>query len=111
MKQRMSTSNFYPLVVIGAGAAGLVVAIGFAKAGKKVLLIENGNYGGDCTNYGCIPSKTLIGLAKRRQNDLSFVRHIVSEVRSHEEPEVLSKLGVETLTATASFVSPYLIEA
>lgn len=107
----MSTLDFYQVVVIGAGAGGLVVAIGFAKAGKKVLLIENGNYGGDCTNYGCIPSKTLIGLAKRGQKDLTFVRHIVSEVRSHEEPEALGKLGVETLTATASFLSPYVIEA
>ena len=50
----------YPLVVIGAGAGGLVVAIGATKAGKKVLLIEKGNYGGDCTNFGCIPSKSLI---------------------------------------------------
>lgn len=107
----MTPSNSYPLVVIGAGAAGLVVAIGYAKAGKKVLLIENGNYGGDCTNFGCIPSKTLIGLAQNERKDLSFVRQIVSEVRSHEEPEALSKLGVETLTARASFLSPHLIEA
>lgn len=53
----------YPLVVIGAGAGGLVIAMGAARAGKKVLLIERGNYGGDCTNFGCIPSKSLIASA------------------------------------------------
>ena len=64
----------YSIIVIGAGSAGLVVAIGAAKAGKKVLLIEKGNYGGDCTNFGCIPSKSLIASAKasalsqRKQN-------------------------------------------
>src|ERR1700722_714853 len=111
MKWPMSISNFYSLVVIGAGAGGLVVAIGFAKAGKKVLLIENGNYGGDCTNFGCIPSKTLIGLAKHQKKDLSFVRQIVHEVRAHEEPVSLNKLGVETLTAQASFLEPHVILA
>jgi pyruvate/2-oxoglutarate dehydrogenase complex dihydrolipoamide dehydrogenase (E3) component len=111
MKWAMSISNFYSLVVIGAGAGGLVVAIGFAKAGKKVLLIENGNYGGDCTNFGCIPSKTLIGLAKHQKKDLSFVRQIVHEVRAHEEPVSLNKLGVETLTAQASFLEPHVIFA
>ena len=45
----------YPLVVIGAGAAGLVIAVGVAKAGKKVLLIEKGPYGGDCTNFRMYP--------------------------------------------------------
>ncbi len=107
----MSIPNFYSCVVIGAGAGGLVVAIGLAKAGKKVLLIENGNYGGDCTNFGCIPSKTLIGLAEHRKKDLSFVRRIVQEVRSHEEPASLNALGVETWTAEASFLDPHAILA
>lgn len=40
-------SRFYQIIVIGAGAGGLVVAIGGARAGKKVLLIERGTYGGD----------------------------------------------------------------
>lgn len=55
-----SHENSYPIVVIGAGAGGLLISIGATKAGKKVLLIEKGNYGGDCTNFGCIPSKALI---------------------------------------------------
>lgn len=51
--------NSFSLIVIGAGAAGLVIAKGAAQAGQKVLLIEKGQYGGDCTNFGCIPSNTI----------------------------------------------------
>jgi len=106
----------YSIVVIGAGAGGLVVAIGAAKAGKKVLLIEKGHWGGDCTNFGCIPSKTLIASAEAAHHAkeplisgaeaLKRVRETVKEIRSHEEPEALEKLGVDTLTGTAAFISP-----
>lgn len=104
----------FPVVVVGAGAGGLVIAIGCARAGKKVLLIERGHWGGDCTNFGCIPSKTLIGAAERGEEGkkaLSLVHKIVSDVRSHEEPAILEKMGMKTLNATASFLSPNLIEA
>lgn len=120
----------YPLIVIGAGAGGLVVAIGAAKAGKKVLLIEQGNYGGDCTNFGCIPSKSLIASAScahaldksrelgvqfttsQRNCDqaLTFCRQIVASIREHEEPEALVKYGVETLTGRASFQTPHRLQ-
>lgn len=122
----METVKKYTVIVIGAGAGGLVVAIGSAKAGKNVLLIEKGSYGGDCTNFGCIPSKTLIASAEQahalQMGDklgLSFetpqfdpnqalerVRKTVEGIRSHEDPEALAKLGVETMTGTASFLSP-----
>ncbi len=124
------TDFSYPLVVIGAGAAGLVVATGAAKAGKKVLLIENGTYGGDCTNFGCIPSKSLLASAHighairsshkfgveisttqfKADKALDRVRRIVQEVVSHENPEALEKLGVATLTGQASLQSPNLLE-
>lgn len=120
----------YPLVVIGAGAGGLVVAIGAAKAGKRVLLVEAGNYGGDCTNFGCIPSKSLIASAhvahSLRQTEefglslssfqlkadgaLERVRRIVAEVKSHEVPDALEQLNVETLTGKASFIDKKTIE-
>ncbi|MBS0603552.1 MAG: FAD-dependent oxidoreductase [Verrucomicrobia bacterium] len=119
----------YPLVVIGAGAGGLVVAIGAAKAGKKVLLIEKGNYGGDCTNFGCIPSKSLIAsahaasaLKESKSLGVEFplppfnanpalerTRTIVAEVRSHEDPAALTKLGVETITGQASFLDSHTL--
>jgi len=124
-----SNTKSYPLVVIGAGAGGLVVAIGATKAGKKVLLIEKGNYGGDCTNFGCIPSKSLIASANsaasikegrdlgveassqtiEASKSLSRIRKIVAEIRSHEDPEALKKLGLETLTGTAKFEEPYVL--
>src|SRR6516162_9831164 len=50
----------YNLVVIGAGTAGLVSAAGAAGLGAKVALVERNLMGGDCLNYGCVPSKALI---------------------------------------------------
>lgn len=124
-----SNAKSYPLVVIGAGAGGLVIAIGATKAGKKVLLIEKGNYGGDCTNFGCIPSKSLIAsghsaVAIKEGKDLgiefssqmiqtnkslSRVREIIAAIRSHEDPDALNKLGLETLTGAAKFDAPYVL--
>lgn len=119
----------YPIVVIGAGAGGLVIAIGAAKAGKKVLLIDKGNWGGDCTNFGCIPSKSLIAAAEAAhmaktlseygiqvettkfncQGALERTRQIIEQIRSHEDPAALAKLGVDTLTGTASFKDPFTL--
>ncbi len=119
----------YPIIVIGAGAGGLVIAVGAAKAKKKVLLIEKGNYGGDCTNFGCIPSKSLIAAShaahyiKRADKwgilgsdnavdtngALERARNIVEEIRHQEEPEALAKLGIDTLTGVASFFDPHTI--
>ncbi|MDN3505855.1 MAG: FAD-dependent oxidoreductase [Simkaniaceae bacterium] len=118
------------LIIIGAGAGGLVVAIGAAKAGKKVLLIEKGHYGGDCTNFGCIPSKTLISsgevswaLSEGETFGIDFsskeftaskalerVRNTIERVRSHEEPKALEKLGVKTCTGMASFEDPHTLK-
>ncbi|GAB4188723.1 MAG: hypothetical protein Tsb0015_08960 [Simkaniaceae bacterium] len=120
----------YQIIVIGAGSGGLVVAIGAAKAGKKVLLIEKGTYGGDCTNFGCIPSKTLIASAKlahtiQRAKDFGLdgvspftnvkgaferMKSIVSFVRAQEEPQALKEKGVETITGIASFQDAHHIQ-
>jgi len=54
----------YDIVVIGAGSGGLTAAVGFAKVGKKVLLVEREHMGGECTNTGCIPSKALLHHAR-----------------------------------------------
>ncbi|MGI9501002.1 MAG: FAD-dependent oxidoreductase, partial [Geminicoccaceae bacterium] len=48
------------IAIIGAGSGGLSVAAGAAQMGAKVVLIEKGKMGGDCLNYGCVPSKALI---------------------------------------------------
>jgi pyruvate/2-oxoglutarate dehydrogenase complex dihydrolipoamide dehydrogenase (E3) component len=57
-------SGRYNLVVIGAGTAGLVSAVGAAGLGAKVALVERHLLGGDCLNYGCVPSKALIRAAR-----------------------------------------------
>jgi pyruvate/2-oxoglutarate dehydrogenase complex dihydrolipoamide dehydrogenase (E3) component len=54
----------YNLVVVGAGVAGLVSAAGAAALGAKVALVEKHLMGGDCTNFGCVPSKALIRSAR-----------------------------------------------
>ena len=57
-------TEHFETTVIGAGSGGMTVAIGMAGLGRKVALIEGNHVGGDCTNVGCVPSKTLIHLAK-----------------------------------------------
>jgi pyruvate/2-oxoglutarate dehydrogenase complex dihydrolipoamide dehydrogenase (E3) component len=54
----------YNVVIIGAGTAGLVVAAGTAGLGGRVALVERNKMGGDCLNYGCVPSKALIASAR-----------------------------------------------
>ena len=59
------TRQFAPdLCVIGAGSGGLAVAAGAAQMGAEVVLIERGTMGGDCLNYGCVPSKSLLAAAR-----------------------------------------------
>lgn len=96
----------FDVIVIGAGSGGLTSGLGLAGVGKKVLLIEKHKMGGDCTNYGCIPSKSLIkygkeaSLLKKYGYDFSDkestkamegTRMKVEEILGHESPEVLMK--------------------
>ena len=55
----MTKSINADLCIIGAGSGGLSVAAGAAQLGRKVVLIEKGEMGGDCLNTGCVPSKAL----------------------------------------------------
>src|SRR5215475_16123756 len=55
--------NPYNLVVVGAGPAGLVAAAGAAGLGARVALVERRLMGGDCLNYGCVPSKAILRVA------------------------------------------------
>jgi pyruvate/2-oxoglutarate dehydrogenase complex dihydrolipoamide dehydrogenase (E3) component len=79
-------SGRYNLVVIGAGTAGLVAAAGAAILGARVALVERHLTGGDCLNYGCVPSKALIRASR--------AAHGVTEAR---------EFGVETSPATIEF--------
>jgi pyruvate/2-oxoglutarate dehydrogenase complex dihydrolipoamide dehydrogenase (E3) component/uncharacterized membrane protein YdjX (TVP38/TMEM64 family) len=118
------------LVVIGAGAGGLVTAYIAAAVKAKVTLIEGHKMGGDCLNYGCVPSKALIrstrfmktvreaeslGIANARAEAdfgaiMARVRQVVRAVEPHDSVERYTKLGVEVIQGHARITSPWTVE-
>ena len=70
--------------VIGAGSGGLSIAAGASQMGAKVVLLEGHKMGGDCLNYGCVPSKALLASAKQAQAMRTGKKYGVSPAR----PEV-----------------------
>jgi pyruvate/2-oxoglutarate dehydrogenase complex dihydrolipoamide dehydrogenase (E3) component/uncharacterized membrane protein YdjX (TVP38/TMEM64 family) len=118
------------LIVIGGGAAGLVSAYIGAAVKAKVTLVETHKMGGDCLNYGCVPSKALIRSAKlahqihhaerlgfnKQQLDFSFkkvmqrVHHVIAAIAPHDSETRYESLGVEVLNGYAKIVSPWCVE-
>ena len=118
------------LVVIGAGAAGLVSAYIAAAVKAKVTLIEAHKMGGDCLNYGCVPSKALIRSAslvhqvqhgeryglEQAQPQFSFrklmarVHAVIRAIEPHDNVERYTALGVEVLQGYARIVDPWTVE-
>jgi pyruvate/2-oxoglutarate dehydrogenase complex dihydrolipoamide dehydrogenase (E3) component len=102
-------TNHFKYVVIGSGSGGLTIAIGLANLGKQVALIEANHVGGDCTNVGCIPSKTLINLAKefRRGDDVNAVlREVIKKrdaLRDKETEEIQNFPNIQFIQGHASF--------
>ena len=76
------------ICVIGAGSGGLVVASAAAAFGVDVVLIEKGKMGGDCLNYGCIPSKALIAAGKHAQAIRDAPKFGVSGGGKKDEPKI-----------------------
>jgi len=115
----------FDLIVIGAGSGGLVAASGAAKLGASVALIERRALGGDCLYYGCVPSKTLIRVAKvaslmRRGPEfglpsfnpgidigkvLAHMHGVQEQAGKHDKPEKFEAEGVHVFLGEASFVS------
>ncbi|WAH42425.1 dihydrolipoyl dehydrogenase [Alicyclobacillus fastidiosus] len=113
----------YDLTVIGGGSAGLTIASGAASFGARVALIEKDKMGGDCLNYGCVPTKALIRsatvAATVRQSekygikisglevDFSAVvgrmRQVVNKIAEHDSPERFRSMGVDVLLGQAEF--------
>ncbi|MDP3670416.1 MAG: FAD-dependent oxidoreductase [Telluria sp.] len=120
----------YNLVVIGAGAAGLVTAYIAAAVKAKVALVEGHKMGGDCLNYGCVPSKALIrtaGFVKQARQAQSLgigklepafdfpdvmarVRRVIGSIAPHDSVERYSGLGVDVILGKAKIVSPWEVE-
>ena len=118
------------LIVIGAGAAGLVTAYIAAAVKAKVTLIEAHKLGGDCLNTGCVPSKALIRSAKlahqMRHADrfgllateprLDFkalmkrVQQVVRSIEPHDSVERYTQLGVDVVQGHAQLINPWTVE-
>ncbi|OUC14642.1 MAG: mercuric reductase [Alkalinema sp. CACIAM 70d] len=126
--QNPQPQSTYDLVVIGAGTAGLVVAAGAAGLGigLRVALVERHLMGGDCLNFGCVPSKALIRAARSIFDvqdaqrfgvsipdgikvDFSAVmerlRSIRSSISHHDSAQRFRDLGIDVFLGSASFTS------
>lgn len=102
----------WDLIVIGGGAAGLGAARAGAAAGARVLLVSEGEIGGECTFTGCVPSKTLLEAAARGTAfpaAMAAVRHAVAAIAATETPDVLGREGIEVFRGRAAFTSPHEI--
>lgn len=122
----------YDLVVIGAGSGGLVAATSGHRKGLKTALIEKNKIGGECTHYGCVPSKALIHAASHFHHlkhlseygievggakadfgqVMEKVDEIVQGIYQHETPEVFEKMGIDVYVdqSGASFLDPHTIQ-
>jgi pyruvate/2-oxoglutarate dehydrogenase complex dihydrolipoamide dehydrogenase (E3) component/uncharacterized membrane protein YdjX (TVP38/TMEM64 family) len=118
------------LVVIGAGAAGLVASYIAAAVKAKVTLVEGHKMGGDCLNYGCVPSKALIRTAKLMhqirhgatygvagaQAQPSFaevmqrVQRVVTAIEPHDSVARYSGLGVDVVLGRGKIVDPWHVQ-
>ena len=118
------------MVVIGAGSAGLVSSYIAAAVKAKVTLVEKHKMGGDCLNFGCVPSKALIRSAKflshvkRAQEfgirtasaDFAFrdvmdrVHRVIRTVEPHDSAERYSGLGVDVVQGEATMTSPWSVD-
>lgn len=133
--QNPTPQPLYDLVVIGGGTAGLVSAAGTAGLGGNVALVERHLLGGDCLNYGCVPSKALlraaraaydiqhaadfgvsVGNALRGAPMVDFpsvmarMRRLRAGLSRHDSAQRFTSLGVDVFLGSARFVGPQSIE-
>lgn len=119
MVQQISTD----ICVVGAGSAGLSVAAGTSQMGADTVLIERARMGGDCLNYGCVPSKSLLASGHiahamtlgenfgidpvkpniRPENVRQHVRDVIAGIAPHDSVERFEGLGVKVIQAEATF--------
>ena len=121
----------YDVIVIGAGSGGLVAATTAHRNGLKTAIVEKNKIGGECTHYGCIPSKALINATKSYHSlskmdalgvsvampkpdlktILEKVDEIVQDVYNHEKPEVFQSQGIDVYVneSGAQFIDDHTI--
>jgi pyruvate/2-oxoglutarate dehydrogenase complex dihydrolipoamide dehydrogenase (E3) component len=127
MARRIKTD----ICVIGGGSGGLSVAAGAAQMGAPTVLIEAGKMGGDCLNYGCVPSKSLLAAGhfagawrdaakfgvEMPQPTVHFdqvndhVKDVIAGIEPHDSQERFECLGVTVLRDLAHFISPREVQA
>ncbi len=119
------------ILVIGAGSGGLSVAAGAVQMGARVVLLEGHNMGGDCLNFGCVPSKALLASGKAAIASQSrsvfgvedtaavvdyakakdHVRDVIATIEPVDSQERFEGLGVRVIREFGTFVSPTEVEA
>lgn len=126
-------SNFmkYDIAIIGGGAGGLSVAAVASQLGLKVVLAEENKMGGDCLNYGCIPSKSILAAAKTAHaflaagqfgissvapvinfaGVLEHVTNVIRDISKQDSVERFRELGVDVIQAPATFINNKTIKA
>ncbi len=116
------------LIVIGAGAAGLVASYVAAQAKAKVTLVQEGPMGGDCLNFGCVPSKALIASARAAgvargsealgvRADVSVdwpvvtqrISEVIAQIEPNDSVERYEGLGVEVIEGHARLEDPWTV--
>ncbi|MDA0785334.1 MAG: FAD-dependent oxidoreductase [Proteobacteria bacterium] len=122
----MNETRQVDLCVIGAGSGGLSVAAGAVQMGASVALFERGKMGGDCLNYGCVPSKALLAAGhaaahyghtsqfgvngKAAEIDFAAVNDhvhgVIAGIAPHDSVERFTDLGVDVFQEGAKFVGP-----
>ncbi|MEM8853446.1 MAG: FAD-dependent oxidoreductase [Pseudomonadota bacterium] len=118
------------ICVIGGGSAGLTVAAAASSFGHKVVLVERGKMGGDCLNYGCVPSKALIAAAKHAHAIVAggpfgitgtvavdyakvhdHIHSVIAAIAPHDSVERFEGLGVTVIKDEAHFVDDATVMA
>jgi pyruvate/2-oxoglutarate dehydrogenase complex dihydrolipoamide dehydrogenase (E3) component len=113
------------ICVIGGGSGGLSVAAAAAAFGVSVVLIEKGRMGGDCLNYGCVPSKALIAAAKRVSDSatsgifgvdaqpkvefartIGHIRNVIAAIEPNDSARRFAGLGVRVIRGAGCFANP-----
>ncbi len=119
------------ILVIGAGSGGLSVAAGAVQMGADVVLLEGHKMGGDCLNYGCVPSKALLASGKAAHAQAhaggmgvadhapeidyaaakTHVADVIAQIAPHDSVERFEGLGVRVIEEFGRFVGPREVEA
>ncbi len=127
----MSQNIHCDIAIIGGGSAGLSLASGAAQLGAKVVLVEGHKMGGDCLNYGCVPSKSLLAAAKSfyhaqeasyfgveaKKLDVDFskvmehVHSVIDTIAEHDSVERFEYLGVRVIQEKAEFQNAQTLKA